>query len=158
MSGKPMKKASGKGTRRSSIARGMSAIAGSSPRVRRGSVEAKLVRANPPNAPDPIHATCEPSAGAAGQPANGDRAPALLSTQPGSPLGVSMLDRNVLLAEPATMWFPTIGELEREVRTHPVPGFMLLPSRRVRDSAAAAAAADYADPVYVCVCDSAAQD
>jgi|EP01046_Picozoa_sp_COSAG06_P055602 hypothetical protein len=45
MSGKPMKKASGKGTRRSSIARGMSAIAGSSPRVRRGSVEAKLVRA-----------------------------------------------------------------------------------------------------------------
>jgi hypothetical protein len=68
-----------------------------------------------------------------------------------------MLDRNVLLAEPATMWFPTIGELEGEVRTRPVPGFMLLLPPRAR-YCSAAAAAEYADPLYVCVHDSAAQD
>ena len=36
--------------------------------------------------------------------------------QPASPQGVSALDRNVLLAEPASMWFSTIGELDGQVR------------------------------------------
>ena len=33
-----------------------------------------------------------------------------------NPHGVSELDRNVLLAEPAAMWFSAIGELQGQVR------------------------------------------
>ena len=101
-----MKKASGKGI--GSLARGMM---GSSPRTRRGSVDSKLVGhiSLPVSLPLCLSVSLPASVRLS-------RERAVSRPQPMNPHGVSELDRNVLLAEPAAMWFSAIGELQGQVR------------------------------------------
>ena len=100
-----MKKASGKGI--GSLARGMM---GSSPRTRRGSVDSKLVGHSLPVSLPPCLSVSLPAS------VRLSRERAVSRSQPMNPHGVSELDRNVLLAEPAAMWFSAIGELQGQVR------------------------------------------